>query len=60
VKTTKENKVYIKGTGARDLQKYFDISKPGPQFRVSLNKARAARAGGTAFKGVLRLRGYCV
>ena len=36
------------GTGARDLQKYFDISKPGGQFRISLNKARS--------RGVLRLR----
>ena len=56
VKKTKENKQYIKGTGARDLRIYLDISKPGPQFRFSLNKANPARSGGTAFKRVLRLR----
>ena len=57
MKTIKENKQYIKGTGARDLQKYFDICKPKSQFRISLNKARsrggtAFKKGGTAFKNL--------
>lgn len=41
------------GTGARYLQKILNISKPKDLSIINLN---SGFAGGTAFKGVLRLR----
>ena len=43
------------GTGARYLQKILNISKTKGQFKTGLN---SGFAGGTAFKGVLRLRAW--
>lgn len=49
------SKLYIIGTGARYLQNIFNISKPNPLSIMNLN---SGFAGGTAFKGVLRLRDW--
>ena len=48
-------KLYIIGTGARYLQRILDISKPNPLSIMNLN---SGFAGGTAFKGALRLRAW--